>query len=67
MPTLVAPHGTGLREGHEPYRHLATQAAQAFLDTGSPFLPKAAQAMAKPLRLALQVCAWWVCGMASDS
>jgi hypothetical protein len=44
----------GLREGHEPYRHLATQAACAFLDTRSPHLVKAVPALVKPLRLALQ-------------
>ncbi len=44
----------GLREGHEPYRHLATQAAQAFLDTGAPHLPAAAPELVRPLRLALQ-------------
>ena len=44
----------GLREGHEPWRHLATQASLAFLATGSPHLVAAASRLAKPLRLGLQ-------------
>lgn len=44
----------GLREGHEPWRHLATQASLAFLATGSPHLVVAAPRLAKPLRLGLQ-------------
>jgi len=44
----------GIREGHEPWRHLATQAASAFLDTGSKFLVDAVPAVITPLRLALQ-------------
>ena len=44
----------GLREGHEPYRHLATQAAIAFLETESPYLSAAVPGLVKPLRLAMQ-------------
>lgn len=44
----------GLREGHEPYRHLATITAQVFLDTGSPFIVKAVPKLVRPLRLGLQ-------------
>lgn len=44
----------GLREGHEPYRHLATQACLAFLETGSPHLIAAGPKSVKPMRLALQ-------------
>jgi hypothetical protein len=44
----------GLREAHEPYRHLATQAALAFLATKSPFLAKAAPKLVRPLRYAMQ-------------
>ncbi|KAG1675463.1 hypothetical protein FOA52_001762 [Chlamydomonas sp. UWO 241] len=44
----------GLREGHEPYRHLATQAALEFLATKSPFLAKAAPKLVRPLRYAMQ-------------
>lgn len=44
----------GLREGHEPYRHLATQAVTAFCDTGSPALAAAVPSLIRPLRLALQ-------------
>ena len=44
----------GLREGHEPHRHLATQAAIAFLETGSPHLITAVPGLVKPLRLAMQ-------------
>lgn len=44
----------GLREGHEPYRHLATQAAKAFLATGSNYLVTAAPLLATPIRLGLQ-------------
>eukprot|EP00955_Chlamydomonas_euryale_P101158 365326-Chlamydomonas_euryale.AAC.11 len=44
----------GLREGHEPYRHLATQAALAFLATGSPHIVKAAPRLVQPLRYGMQ-------------
>jgi hypothetical protein len=54
LPTYVSVAVIGLREGHEPYRHLATQAAIAFLETRSPHLLKAGPALVKPLRLALQ-------------
>ncbi|KAJ9529293.1 hypothetical protein QJQ45_007974 [Haematococcus lacustris] len=43
-----------LREGHEPYRHLASQAALAFLATRSPHLVSALPSLVPPLRLALQ-------------
>eukprot|EP00200_Dunaliella_tertiolecta_P002719 CAMPEP_0202337344 /NCGR_PEP_ID=MMETSP1126-20121109/56_1 /ASSEMBLY_ACC=CAM_ASM_000457 /TAXON_ID=3047 /ORGANISM="Dunaliella tertiolecta, Strain CCMP1320" /LENGTH=534 /DNA_ID=CAMNT_0048927501 /DNA_START=182 /DNA_END=1787 /DNA_ORIENTATION=- len=44
----------GLREGHEPYRHLATEAVHAFLRTHSPHLKAAATECLPGLRLALQ-------------
>ncbi|KAF5827744.1 hypothetical protein DUNSADRAFT_150 [Dunaliella salina] len=44
----------GLREGHEPYRHLATEAVHAFLRTRSPHLKAAATECLPGLRLALQ-------------
>jgi hypothetical protein len=43
-----------MREGHEPYRHLATHAANAFLKTRSSLLVKAAPLLARPIRLGLQ-------------
>ncbi|MEW5316788.1 MAG: hypothetical protein WDW38_008138 [Sanguina aurantia] len=46
----------GLREGHEPYRHLATSAATAFLATGSPHLLHAVPALVAPLKLGLNTC-----------
>jgi hypothetical protein len=45
----------GLRDGHEPYRHLATQAANAFIATQSPHVAAAVPLLVKPLRLALQM------------
>lgn len=53
-PTTMCPPSAGLREGHEPYRHLATHAMMAFLDTKSPHLVAAVPAVASALRLALQ-------------
>lgn len=44
----------GLREGHEPYRHLATKALQAFLDTQSPYIVEAIKDLIQPLTLAFQ-------------
>ncbi|KAJ9529512.1 hypothetical protein QJQ45_013865 [Haematococcus lacustris] len=44
----------GLREGHEPYRHLASQAVLAFLASRSPHLVSALPSLVPPLRLALQ-------------
>jgi len=43
----------GARDGHEPFRFLATQAALELMATRSRHLPKAAAAAARPLRLAL--------------
>ena len=44
----------GLREGHEPFRLLATEAAMAFLRTRSLHLRAAAPACVPALRAALQ-------------
>jgi len=43
----------GVRDGHEPFRFLATQAALELCATRSRHLPKSAAAAARPLRLAL--------------
>ena len=44
----------GLREGHEPYRHLATCAANAFLKTESNYIVDAVERLMKPITLGLQ-------------
>jgi hypothetical protein len=44
----------GLREGHEPYRRLATLAMREFLATRSPHLAAAVPVVTRALRLALQ-------------
>ena len=44
----------GLREGHEPYRHLATCAAKAFLKTESSYIVDAVDRLMKPITLGLQ-------------
>ena len=43
----------GLREGHEPFRHLATNAAMAFLSTQSQFIVDSVERLMKPINLAL--------------